>query len=88
MKSLDDQMRDRFHELGAIKAKVDAELEPLNAAMTLLHQQAAAIAVEQKKVAVKMKAIRDAANLFDLDMERGRLANALGGKTGVPPSAE
>lgn len=88
MKSLDDQMRDRFHELGAIKAEVDAELEPLNAAMTLLHQQAAAIAAEQKTIATKMKAIRDAAGLFDLDMERGRLARALDGKTGVPPAAE
>ena len=82
-----ENMRARFHELGAKREALLAQIEPLRAERDRIVQEADAKA---KDLVAQFKAIEtegvDGQSLFEIDMERGMLARALQGKTGAPPS--
>lgn len=78
-KMSDDDRRARFHELGAQRAHI------LAASVPLREQRDAITQAADKQAAELNAAITDAERgLFEIDMERGSLARALGGKTGEP----
>lgn len=76
-----DNMRKRFHELGAKRESILARTMPLRAQRDAIVQAAESKA---KALADQFKQIEKDEGLYDLDMERGMLARALGGKTGNP----
>ena len=82
MVDLNEEMRRKFHELGREKEKLLADMAPLQQEYDQLRAQENAIGEKIKPVAKQLKEAK--APLFDIDMERGRLARALDGKTGRP----
>lgn len=76
-----DNMKKRFHELGKKRAAILARTTPLREQRDRIVQEAEAKA---RALADQYKQIEKDEGLYDLDMERGMLARALGGKTGNP----
>jgi uncharacterized coiled-coil DUF342 family protein len=76
-----ENMRKRFHELGRKREAILAKTTPLREERDKIVQEADAKA---KALAAQFKQIEKDGGLFDIDMERGMLARALNGKTGVP----
>lgn len=78
-----DAMRKRFHELNKQREAILKKSEPLRQK----RDEAVSKATETER---KMNdAIRKAeADLYDIDIERGQIVRALGGKTGEPGSEE
>jgi uncharacterized coiled-coil DUF342 family protein len=75
-----DEMRARFHELGAQRDKIKAKADPMRAKRDKVVNEAA---TQERQMNA---AIREAeAGLYEIDCERGALARALSGKTGAPP---
>lgn len=74
-----DNMRKRFHELGRKREAVLARIAPLREERDRIVREADAKA---KVLADQFKQIEKDEDLFGIDMERGALARALGGKTG------
>lgn len=74
-----ENMRKRFHELGRKRDAVLARTMPLRAERDKVLQEADARA---KALADQYKQIEKDEDLFGIDVERGMLARALGGKTG------
>jgi chromosome segregation ATPase len=80
-----DNIRERFHDLTAQRAKIDAKLNPLRAELDEL-------AAGDTKLSVKAARAREAKvreqirgfqnQLFPIENERAACARALGGKTG------
>ena len=74
-----DNMRARFHELGRQRAVILTKSEPLR------QQRDRFVADMEGKLAELNAQVKEAeAGLFEIDVERGALARALGGKTGEP----
>lgn len=73
-----ENMRKRFDELTAKKAEIEARTMPLKASRDKILQEADAAA---RAIAEQFKAIEKAENLYEIDMERGRIARALGGRS-------
>lgn len=74
-------MRARFHEAGGQKAAILDSTAAKRAEAQALTAQADAIYARAKALLAEVAAIE--APIVDLDNERGRLARALNGKTGV-----
>lgn len=81
MSNLDEMMRARFHEAGREKAAILAKTAPQRAEADALSAQADALYARARDILDQVRAIESP--LVDLDNERGRLARALNGKTGV-----
>ncbi len=81
MSNLDDQMRARFHQAGREKDGILAQTAAQRAEADALTAQADAIYAKAKEILAMVKETE--APIYDLDNERGRLARALAGKTGV-----
>ena len=72
-------MRKRFHDLGAKKASIEAKSAQLRKRRNDL------IAQHTADVKALEAEIRTAeGGLYDIDVERGFIAKALGGRTGKP----
>ena len=80
-----DEMRKRFHELGAKREEILARTTPLREKRDALVQEYAPRVRELEK---EIRKVETEGGLFDLDQERAALARALKGKTGEPPAAE
>lgn len=76
-----ENMRKRFHELGRKREAILAKTGPLRAERDRIIAEADAKA---KGLADAFKKIEKDEGLFEIDMERGMIAKALGGKTGKP----
>jgi hypothetical protein len=77
-----DSMRARLQTLNKAREKILAKSTPVRAARD------AFVAEMTAREAEMNTAVREAeAGLFDIDMERGLLTRALGGKTGAPIDA-
>lgn len=76
-----ETMRKRFHELGKKRDGILAKTMPLRAQRDKVVQEADAKA---KALAAQYLKIEKDEGLYDIEMERGALARALGGKTGTP----
>jgi|SRR5262245_5378817 len=74
-----EEMRGRFHQLGAEREAAVAKLENL---WTSREQLLAQIAPKMAIIEQEIERIR--APLYDIDRERGALVRALSGKTGRP----
>jgi uncharacterized coiled-coil DUF342 family protein len=82
-----DKIRDRFHELTAERAKIDAKLDPLRKELSELvagdtKLTAKAAIAREAKIREMIKGHQD--RLAPIEMERAACARALGGKTGAP----
>ena len=80
----EEAMRERFHTLGAEKAEIEAKIAPIRARRESLAQQMQALDREIRPLEAKIKEAT-LPRLYDIDMERSRLARALKGKTGEVP---
>lgn len=81
-----DEMRARFHELGAQREAIAAQVKPLREQYDALAAQAGEIHDKQKALAAQFKPMEQP--LVAIDQERAALARALGGKTGPAPGQE
>lgn len=73
-----EAMRARMTELDQMKAAIEAKTGPLKASRDKILQDADAAA---KAIAEQFKKIEKSEGLYEIDMERGMLAKALGGKS-------
>lgn len=74
-----EAMRLRFHELGRKREAILARTTPLREERDKILQEADAKA---KALAEQFLQIEKEEDLYGIDMERGMLAKALGGRTG------
>jgi uncharacterized coiled-coil DUF342 family protein len=77
-----DALRKRFHELGKEREKIVAAAQPLREQRDVMHRQIDEIRTAMRPLNEQIKAVE--APLYDVDVERGAIAKALGGKTGTP----
>lgn len=75
------ELRDRFHELTAQHDAIRAVSDPIRAQRDKIVQDAD---IKARKLAEQIKEAE--AGLYDIEMERARIARALKGKTGYGSS--
>ena len=78
MQFTEEAMRARFHELGALSDEKLAVSTPLREQRDAIVQ-----AAREQEDALNAQIAEAEEGLFDIDMERGALARALKGKTGL-----
>ena len=79
-------MQKRFHDVGAEKEAIQRKSAPVRYIRDAIRDRVNHLEQQMKPLTEAIKAIE--APVFELDMERARLARALSGKTGVPPPRE
>lgn len=73
----------RFHQLGADKAAIRRKSAPVHHIRDAIRERVNVLERHMKPLTDAIKTIE--APVFEIDMERARLARALSGKTGAPP---
>lgn len=79
-------MQKRFHTVGAEKEAIQRKSAPVRYIRDAIRDRVNHLEQQMRPLSEAIKAIE--APVFELDMERARLARALSGKTGVPPPRE
>lgn len=79
-------MQKRFHDVGAEKEAIQRKSAPVRYIRDAIRDRVNHLEQQMKPLADAIRTIE--APVFELDMERARLARALSGKTGVPPPRE
>jgi len=85
-----DKLREHFHGLSAQRKAIDKKLEPLREELNDLvagkgkHSKTTIAAGAKKEAELRTKIIDLQNELFPIENERGAVARALNGQTGVP----